>query len=337
MNPSKAQRTIILYVGLFVSIILLAVMWQINRYVAGLPPLLQIPNYQVNRVTLTDQLDGAKIKPEDLLPACAGPDCLRSLDQPRFETATTADTWLQDDDRIIGLVFKGVSRAYPIKILNYHPVINDVINLNPILIAYSPLTGSSAIYRPLVNEIQTQFGVSGLVRHSDLVLYDRLQGNLWQQISGQAILGPAALANEALQPMPLSYTRWNIWKQAHPDTTVLSQSTGLSLDYSQSPYSDYEDNDELRLQTTYTNKTLPAKDLVYGLKLGSFYKAYPDSLITDTPTQDYIGNTSVTIQRQADGTVVVTNTKTNELLYPRPSYWFAWNAFYPESRIYQTR
>ncbi len=337
MKHTNPKRTIILYVTLLVSIILLAVMWQLNRYVAGLPPMPKIANYQVNKVTLTDKTDGAKIKPNDLVPSCPGLDCLKSLDQPRLEATTTANYWLKDDDRIIGLVYQGIARAYPEKILSYHSVVNDLFQLQPIIITFSPLTGSSAAYQPVVNGINTQFGVSGLVHQSDIVLYDRLQGNLWEQMTGQAILGPAAQANETLKSLPLSFTSWKVWRQAHPDTQVLSKATNLPFDYEKSPYQEYQTNEELRFNTVSNNKALPTKELVYGLVLGTVSKAYPDKLITTKPLIDRLGNVNITIVRQADGTVVATNTETKELSYPQPTFWFAWAAFYPQTLVYRQR
>lgn len=334
METTHAKRTIILIVSLFVALILLAIAWQLKLYADGLPPKLDIPNYQVNQVTLTDRTEGAKIQPDSLVPSCGGPDCLRSLDQPRLEPMTSADTWLHDDDTVIGLTFDGVSRAYPLKILAYHMVVNDVVNLKPLLITYSPLTASAMAFKPLVNGTQTQFGISGLVHNSSIILYDRLQGNLWEQITGQAILGPAAQANESLQSLPLSLTTWKTWKTAHPETVVASRATGFPFDYEQSPYPNYDSSDELRFGTVLSNKRLPIKTPIYGLVLGTTAKAYPASNITESPLIDHIGATTVSIIRQPDGSVVATNTRTNELLYPQPMYWFIWALLYPKTLVY---
>ncbi len=335
METSHAKRTIILIVSLFVALILLAIAWEVKKYANSLPP--PIPNYQVNRVTITDQTDGAKILPSELIPACQGQDCIASLDHPQFETATSVSTWLNDDDRVFGLSYNGVVRAYPERIIAWHLVINDQIKNQPIIVTYSPLTGSASAYKPLVNSINTQFGVSGLVRESGIILYDRLQGNLWEQLTGQAILGAAAQANETLTPLPVSLTTWKLWKEAHPDTEVLSKITGYKGSYAKTPYDTYLDTDKLLLQATSTNKTLPNKTLVYGLELGGTSKAYPVTSLKTTAITDRIGSDTITIQRQADGLVTAVNTKTNEPIRVTPVYWFAWSYFHPETTIYSTK
>jgi len=333
----NAKRIIILYVTLFVSIITLAIAWQLNSYVAGLPPEPKIANYQVNKVTLTDQTEGALIKPENLVPSCAGPDCIVALNLPRFEPVSTTNTWLSDEERVIGLVFEGVAKAYPEKIISRHIIINDLIHQQPLIITFSPLTSSANVYQPVVNKMNTQFGVSGLTYQSDIIMYDRLQGNLWQQLTGRAIVGPAAQAQEVLTRLPLSLTTWSIWKQAHPDTQVLSKKTGFVYDYNQLIYQDYQKNDELRFKATSTNKILSAKSLVYGLQIGSVTKAYPETIITAKPLTDRLDTNTITIERQTDGTVIATDIKTKEIYQLLPSYWFAWSAFYPQTLLYQPR
>lgn len=334
METTHAKRTIILIVSLFVALILLAIAWEVKKYANSLPP--PIPNYQVNKVTITDQTEGAKVQPEELIPACQGQDCIASLDHPQFETATSANSWLNDDERIFGISYNGVTRAYPERIIAWHLVVNDVIKNQPIIVAYSPLTGNAAAYKPIVHSINTQFGVSGLVRESGIILYDRLQGNLWEQLTGQAILGPAAQANETLAPLPISLTTWKVWKEAHRDTEVLSKITGYKGSYTKTPYDSYLDNDKLLLQATSTNTTLPNKTLIYGVELGSISRAYPAASLKTTIT-DRLGSDTITLQRQADGLVTAVKNGTQEPIRVTPVYWFAWSYFHPQTTVYRTR
>ncbi len=158
-----------------------------------------------------------------LMLGCPIRDCIPSIDGPEFETVAEADSWLKDADLVLGLELNGVVKAYPVKILNWHEIVNDYLNETPIAVTYCPLCNSGLVFvRPIVKNQVLEFGVSGRLYKSDLVMYDRQTGSLWSQIEGRAIVGPLAGEAERLQLLPIDVVPWGSWKQQHPDTLVLA-------------------------------------------------------------------------------------------------------------------
>jgi cytochrome c biogenesis protein CcdA len=290
----------------------------------------------VREVNLQNDFNGAKVAKEDLLQGCFSKDCIPSIDSPMFETASQADTWLDPDDRVFVIDFNGVVRAYPQRIMNWHEIVNDEANGTPIAITFCPLCGSALAFERKVDGVITEFGVSGKLHNSDLVMYDRYEGNLWQQITGEAIVGPAARRDEKLTQVPIITVPWSQWKSEHPETEVLTRDTGFNRNYDQYPYGTYEENDELLFGVQGLDNSLQIKTPVYGIEIGELSKAYPEDAFDEiTKIDDTIGDTPITLEKQANGKVKVTNVETGEEIIPIRLFWFAWAAFHPDTELYQ--
>jgi len=289
----------------------------------------------IKQVSLANDFIGAKVKSTDIEQGCAGIDCIPALTHPKFEKASDA-TWLNDTDTVFALNYKGVLRAYPQRILNWHEIVNDTVSNEPLAITFCPLCGTAVAYKRTVNGIVTEFGVSGKLYDSDLIMYDRYEGNLWQQATGQAIVGPAARRNETLQVVDIATTTFGQWKKEHPETQVLSRDTGYTRNYDQYPYGTYEQDDQVYFGVKNLNRKLQIKTVVYGIEANGVAKAYPKSSIdTKQIIQDTIGNIPIKIQETPAGEVIVTNLKTNQQITPLRVFWFAWAAFHPDTLLYQ--
>lgn len=300
---------------------------------------LRVINYNRNvsapTIALQNDFIGAKVQPQDLQQGCFGKDCIPSIDHPKFEKASDA-TWLSDSDTVFALNYKGMLRAYPQKILNWHEIVNDTIADDPIMITFCPLCGSAVAYKRIVNGKIAEFGISGKLYNSDLVMYDRIEGNLWGQVTGVALVGSAARRNETLQVVDIATTSWGQWKKEHPDTFVLSRDTGYSRDYEQYPYGTYEQDDQVYFGVKNLNKKLQIKTVVYGVELHGIAKAYPKSIIDGKQTiQDTVGGIPIQIKESPVGDVTVINVKTKEQIVPIRLFWFAWAAFHPSTELYQ--
>lgn len=289
----------------------------------------------VRDVDLQSDFSGAKVAKEDLLQGCFGKDCIPSINNPLFETVQEADTWLAPDDRIFALDYNGVVRAYPQRIMNWHEIVNDDANGTPIAITFCPLCGSALAFERKVDGVITEFGVSGKLHNSDLVMYDRYEGNLWQQITGEAIVGPAARRSEELVKVPIITVPWNQWKIEHPDTQVLSRDTGFSRNYDAYPYGTYEQDDELYFGVKNLNKTLPLKTVVYGIEVNGVSKAYPETIFGTEYWEDTVGGVTIRFYRTDDGSVRFFRKDTNEEIIPIRLFWFAWAAFHPDTELYE--
>ena len=177
-----------------------------------------------NGFDLSDSLIPAeKIKhggpPKDGIPA---------IDNPKFIRADEVD-FIKPKDRVIGVFRDGVAKAYPIRILNWHEVVNDTIGKHPIVVTYCPLCGTGMVFSTKTADGRMRFGVSGLLYNSDVLLYDRPTHSLWSQILGKAIAGP--LKGLSIDMLPAAHTTWRDWKRRYPETLVLTTDTGFKRNY----------------------------------------------------------------------------------------------------------
>ncbi len=196
--------------------------------------------------------------PRDLIAASGmAKDALKALvDPPAWTTAqadaaTTAHSkFLVAGDRVIGLAIAGQARAYPLRMLVWHEVVNDTLGGVPVAVTYNPLCDSAVAFRREVRGRRPTFAFSGLVYQSNLVMYDRQPGgrgeSLWSQLGFRAIAGPAAADGDELAVLPISVEAWSDWRREHPGTTVLAQDPEMAEKYASDPYVNYAGSDELR-------------------------------------------------------------------------------------------
>ncbi|MEX0895617.1 MAG: DUF3179 domain-containing (seleno)protein [Patescibacteria group bacterium] len=290
----------------------------------------------VRNVRLSTDFTGAKVDQSDLLQGCfAGKDCIPSIENPVFESAQEAN-WLLDSDIVFAVNYQGERRAYPQRILNWHEIVNDELAGDPVSITFCPLCGSAVAFHRIVDGIITEFGVSGKLHNSDLVMYDRYEGNLWQQITGEAIVGPAARRDERLRQLPIITTTWGEWSAEYPDTLVLSRETGFARNYDAYPYGTYESDDQLLFGVEGLDQSLQIKTVVYGIEINGESKAYPESIFETQPRfEDELGGVPISLERSDAGAVTVTNQTTGEEIIAIRLFWFAWASFHPETELYQ--
>ena len=162
-----------------------------------------------------------------------GKDGIPSIDAPRFQSAAAADDYLEPGDRVIGVHHEGVARAYPQRIVVWHEIVNDTVGGDPVSITYCPLTGTALGF----HRGETELGVSGRLINSNLVMYDRATDSLYPQILAAGIKGPNE--GRGLQELRVVFTDWASWKQRHPDTQVLTTETGHMRNYQSDPYGAY--------------------------------------------------------------------------------------------------
>ena len=286
-------------------------------------------------VALSSDARGAKIDVGAIEAGCLVQDCIPSLIHPKFQSAKAAASWLHGSDVVFGLSSEGVHRAYPQRILNWHEIVNDTVKGTPVLITFCPLCGSALAFQRMVNGKVVNFGVSGLLYNSDLIMYDRREGSLWQQFTGQAIVGPAAQRNERLETIGIATTTWKEWRKAHPDSQVLSRDTGYDRNYDEYPYGTYELDDQIYFGIQHTDRRLSVKAVVYGVVSRGRAKAYPvERLPKSGKIVDTLGGESIVLSREPSGNVRITDARTGQAIIPLRTFWFAWAAFYPDTGIY---
>lgn len=285
-----------------------------------------------------------KVKLEDLEQGCPKIDCIPSIDMPAFETKSEADKWLKDADVVFGINYKGVVRAYPQRILNWHEIVNDTLRLrsgqatgDPVVITFCPLCGSAIAFERKVNGREVEFGVSGKLYNSNLVMYDRNEKNYWQQLTGEAITGPAAERGEKLTQVSITTVSWGEWKKNFPNTQVLSKDTGFIRDYYLYPYGAYEENNEIYFGLQNTDNRLRLKEVVYGFDVEGRFKAYPEKVFNEKNNlDDRIGDLEVSLTRLVGGEIKLVDKQSKKEYLPLRTFWFAWAAFHPDTEIYVT-
>ncbi|MCR4403696.1 MAG: DUF3179 domain-containing protein [Candidatus Acetothermia bacterium] len=216
-----------------------------------------------------------------------GIDCLPELD-PEFESVLEADQWLGEGDLVLSVRLGQQARAYPLRILAWHQVVNDSLGERPILVSYCPISGAGVAYeRPLADGRPLTFGASGRLYNGNLLLYDRRTGSLWQQLTSEPVAGPLVGLVGRLKRLYTDIVPWGDWKRGHPGGEVLARPKAVRIGgkkapispehYGEYPYAEYE----LRPLVGYgveverlELRRLAPKRRILGLEAGGRAQAY---------------------------------------------------------------
>jgi len=230
----------------------------------------------------------------DLLSGGPPPDGIPAIDQPEFERADRVD-WLEDNEAVLSLTVGGETRAYPLRVMTWHEIVNDAVGGTPVAVTYCPLCNSGVAFERTVDAQGTlNFGTSGLLYADNLVMYDRQTQSLWPQLTGEASVG--ALTGTQLVAIPMGTVAWSDFLAAHPSAKVLSQDTGFDRDYGTNPYSGYDDPNGGLLfgLPDDLDARLPVKERVVGLVDGPDSVAVVrSSLIGTDPLEVSVGDRTV--------------------------------------------
>jgi len=282
-------------------------------------------------------LENSIIPSEKILSGGPPRDGIPSIDKPKFISAAKA-SYLKPDDRVMGIVVAGEARAYPIRILNWHEIVNDVIKGQAVAVTFCPLCGSGIVYEADFNGKAHKFGVSGLLYNSDVLLYDRETETLWSQILSKGISGK--LVNQALKIVASSHTSWQTWQQKHPQTKVLSNKTGFKRDYNRSPYGDYNDNKSTYFPVAFSSKKYHPKERVLGITINGKHKVYPFSELAKsnkTSLNDSFEGKQLRLSFDVENRDGEIKDNTGEIIASINTFWFAWYAFHPKAEIYKAK
>ena len=174
----------------------------------------------------------------DILSGGVSRDVIPPIDEPKFVSAAEADAWLNDREPVVVYANDGDVRAYPLQILTWHEIANDVVGSRPVAVTFCPLCNSSLVFDRNVLGATMRFGVSGNLRNSDLIMWDDVTESWWQQLTGEAIVGD--LAGYALEPLPAQLIGYGEFKASFPNGVVLGRDTGFRRDYGRNPYPGYD-------------------------------------------------------------------------------------------------
>jgi hypothetical protein len=190
------------------------------------------------------------------------PDGIPAIDRPRFVSVPDVN-WLGDSEPVGVLTEGAVVRAYPLQILMWHEIVNDVVDGRAVTVTYCPLCNSVLAFDRSLNGQQLSFGTSGMLWRSDLVMYDRQTLSLWTQMEGKAIYGQ--MVGQQLRFLPVNFVSWADFKNTYPKGQVLSRETGYTRSYGLNPYEGYDSSSRPFLYSGTTDQRLPALERVLGL------------------------------------------------------------------------
>ena len=301
-------------------------------------------------------------------------DGIPSIDNPKFVAVQEADGFIEDGEFVLGLNINGDIRSYPLQILVWHEIVNDNVGGVPVAVTYCPLCFTNQVFnRTLEDGNVVEFGTSGKLFNSNLVMYDRTSESYWSQAMAQGMVGKYAGTN--LQRIPFDVANWKEWKGLYPESKVLSRDTGSNRPYGADPYGDYYTNSQVLFPVSNQDDRLGLKEIIIGLGNSGQYKAYKLQDIEDKKIiNDQISNKPISLfsafpfmirafdpvvdgqtlqfeHNPQNNTFVDTQTSSewnfegvsiagqlqgkqlNRLPLDQ-GFWFEWVAFHPETELY---
>ncbi|UCF68358.1 MAG: DUF3179 domain-containing protein [Acidobacteriota bacterium] len=293
--------------------------------------------------------------PRDLVVGSGMPrDGLPTLDDPAVMTAGEVDRfneqvrgkYLVGEDRVIGVVIDRDVRAYPLRVLNWHEIVNDRLGDEPIAVSYSPLSDSAVVFSRRVDEQELSFGISGLLFNSHTLLYDRresaAQQSLWSQLLARAVAGPAVHGGKSLEVLPAVVVRWDAWRARHPETTVLAPDRVRLKRYSRSPYSSYRGSDLLRfpVRPLPPDESQPLKRPVLVVEAGgeqAVLSLHEIGRLADSNGvwRTVLGGVPLRFAYRKRPPTAFVDAEDGTPVSVIPTFWFAWYASHPDSTLWR--
>lgn len=273
------------------------------------------------------------VDPQKIISGGPPKDGIPSIDKPKYVTVEQADKWIKDNELLLAIIYRGIKRVYPLQIMVWHEIVNDVIAGDPILITYCPLCGSGIAYKRKIKGEEVEFGTSGKLYNSNLVMYDRKTDSYWTQMDGLAIVGE--LTGHKLTPVSIDTVVWREWKNAYPDSEVLSQETGFSRPYGRDPYGSYYEDSFIMFPVENKDDRIHPKTVIFGINVNGVYKAYKEDDLKKLKTiEDTVNGIKIRVERDDVGIVKIINLDTGEEIIKERDFWFAWYAFHPDTEVF---
>ncbi len=271
------------------------------------------------------------IPPDQIRSGGPPKDGIPSLTDPK--TAAVADAKFTNGDRMVVVNIEDTTRVYPIKVLNWHEAINDKLGDVPIAVIYCPLCDSVSVVDRRMGGHTHEFGISGLLYNSNVLLYDRKHNALWSQVGLEAVSGPHA--GESLKHLPWRITTFGELKQTHPGAGVVTTETGYRRDYTRNPYARYFANDRLMFPVAHHDHRMKHKEPVIGVQIGDQARAYPVARIVEAggKVTDRLGDQQITLKADDAGNVAVVEAPDEARTVH--TFWFTWVAFHPGTEVYE--
>lgn len=337
------------------------------------PGMIQVPAEASSEEGIKVTEKGVKylVDPDKILGGGPPKDGIPSIDNPVYVKVSRADEWIEDNELVLAIIHKGHKRVYPLQILVWHEIVNDEVGGIPVSVTYCPLCFTNQVFERILNDQVVEFGTSGKLYNSNLVMYDRLTGSFWSQALGEAITGE--LTGQKLEIIPFDVITWGDWKKIHPETLVLTTETGHVRAYGVDPYGDYYTDSRIIFPVENEDDRMHPKEIILGFNENNTYKAFKQNdveseivindNVSDRPillVSSYSDNARAfdrmigeqTLEFEfKDGKIIDINTQ-SEWSYDgmaisgelkgeqltrlgfNPGFWFEWIAFHPDTEVF---
>lgn len=297
----------------------------------------QQPQITKKEIMITDGVKHS-VPLDQILSGGPPKDGIPSIDHPKFISIQEASKQLSDKEPGLAIEINNVNRFYPFQILVWHEIVNDTINGKRALVTYCPLCLSGIVFDPIVSGERVEFGTSGKLWNSNLVMYDRKTNSLWSQILGEAIVGD--MTGTKLKVLASDQIRFGEWKKLHPNGEVLSRDTGATRFYGQDPYGDYYTTPGTFFPVDKKDSRLPEKEFVLGVVVNGKAKAYWPAAVKKVGTvEDKFEGKIIVAKYEEDIDAVRLFEKksdgTLERINPFGTFWFSWVAAHPDTELYK--
>lgn len=299
-------------------------------------------------------------------------DGIPSIDNPKFAPVSESQ-FVPDTTFVIGLDINGEKRAYPLFIMVWHEIVNDSVGGVPVAVTYCPLCFTNQVFERVIDGKEVEFGTSGKLYNSNLVMYDRLTDSYWSQALGVAITGE--LTGYELKRIPFDVISWADWKTLYPETLVLTTETGHIRSYGVDPYGDYYTDPRILFPVEHEDDRMHPKELILGFHEDDAFKAYKqddvesaivindifnnkpmmlvslfsgdsrafDRTVNDKVlTFDFVDDVIIDLESKSkwnfDGVATSGSMEGIQLvrLPFNPGFWFEWVAFHPDTEVYES-
>lgn len=244
----------------------------------------------------TTDFSRASISFDEILSGGPPKDGIPSIDEPQFVSVEEADEWIGDTEPIVRVQVDDAVKAYPIQILTWHELVNDTVGDLPLVVSFCPLCNTAIVFERTVDDEVLDFGTTGRLRMSNLIMYDRQTETWWQQATGEGIVGEQTGAQ--LEFYPAEMIAWADFKANHPDGEVLSRDTGFNRNYGNNPYVGYDDinSSPFLYDGPPTPGELRPVERVLTIETASEAVAYPYTTLEEVQVvNDTVDNTEVVV------------------------------------------
>lgn len=314
-------------IAVAVAAVILGALLLITRKPLPGTPIASISERGFSFFGLQTDTSKASIPLDAVLSGGPGKDGIPAIDDPRFTSVDEAD--FSDDALGILVEFDGQARFYPYAVLVWHEIVNDRIGETEFAVTFCPLCGSAIVFDRKVGGETLEFGVSGLLWESNLLMFDRGTESLWSQAKNEAVIGH--FSGTRLKVLPMRLMPFSEVRERYPDAQVLSKETGYRRDYDRNPYAGYELDDSYYFPVSVSDTRLPAKEIMYVVPAKRHSYAFPQLQLEEgarttftTPEGD------LTLQKND---FEITSTLSGVTVPGYYEMWFSWATHHQDDGI----